>query len=128
MSAYLLDTHALIWFLEGDEHLSSEAQKVINDETSIIYLSIASLWEMAIKISLGKLKLSQPLDQVISSLGTLNINLLPIKESHVLGLLTMPYVHRDPFDRLLISQASDENLNFISNEAIFIDYGIKTVW
>ncbi len=128
MSAYLLDTHALIWFLNGDEHLSAKAQEIISDETSTLYLSIVSLWEMAIKISLGKLKLSQPLDQLISSLGTLNINLLPITESHVLGLLTMPYVHRDPFDRLLISQALDESLNLISNEAIFIDYGIKTVW
>lgn len=128
MTAYLLDTHALIWFLQGDGHLSAKAQEIISDETSILYLSIVSLWEMAIKISLGKLQLSQPLDQVISSLGRLNINLLPIKENHVLGLLNMPFVHRDPFDRLLIGQALEENLNFISNEAMFLDYGIKTVW
>jgi PIN domain nuclease of toxin-antitoxin system len=128
MSEYLLDTHALIWFLQGDEHLSEKTQEIISDETSTLYLSIVSLWEMAIKISLGKLKLSQPLEQVISSLGSLNINLLPIKENHVLGLLNMPFVHRDPFDRLLISQALEENLNFISNEAMFLDYGIKTVW
>jgi PIN domain nuclease of toxin-antitoxin system len=126
--AYLLDTHALIWFLEGNEHLSAKAKKIINDENADIYLSIASLWEMAIKISLGKLQLSQTLEQIIATLEQQSITLLSVKTAHVLALLDLPFEHRDPFDRLLISQALVENHKFISNEAMFLQYGVDSVW
>ncbi len=126
--AYLLDTHALIWFLEGDERLSSKAKEIIIDDNADIYLSIASLWEMAIKISLGKLQLSQSLDQVIATVEQQSITLLPIKTSHVLTLLNLPFEHRDPFDRLLISQSLVESYKLISNEAIFLQYGVDRVW
>lgn len=126
--AYLLDTHALIWFLEGDERLSATAKEVMSNDDSNLYLSMASLWEMAIKISLGKLTLSRSLEQVIETLELQNITILSVKTPHVLALLNLPFEHRDPFDRLLICQALVENLRFISNENLFLRYGVEQVW
>lgn len=125
---YLLDTHALIWFLEGDQRLSAPAQSIICNDDADVYVSIVSLWEMAIKISLGKLALSQSLDQIIEKLPQQNIMLLPIQPAHVLAVLRLPFEHRDPFDRLLIGQALVENMKFISNEALFLRYSVDRVW
>ncbi len=126
--AYLLDTHALIWFLEGDDRLSAKAKEIISDDNSDIYLSMASLWEMAIKISLAKLNLSQSLEQVIETIEKQSILLLSVKPTHLMSLINLPFVHRDPFDRLLISQVLTEKMEFISNEALFLQYGIERVW
>jgi PIN domain nuclease of toxin-antitoxin system len=125
---YLLDTHALIWGLEADNQLSVTAREVISDANADIYVSIVSLWEIAIKMSLGKLKLSQSLEQVITSLEQHNATLLPVKSAHVLKVSNLPFEHRDPFDRLLIAQALVENMKFISNEALFLRYGVDRVW
>ena len=125
---YLLDTHTLIWFLEGDKRLSTPAKDIICNNDVDIYVSIVSLWEMAIKISLGKLELSQSLDQIIDKLPQQNITLLPTQTAHVLAVLRLPFEHRDPFDRLLIAQALVENMKFISNEALFLRYGVDRVW
>lgn len=128
MMRYLLDTHSLIWFLEGDNRLSVTAKDIFNDDNADIYLSIVSLWEMAIKISLGKLKLSQSLEQVIDTLEQQSISLLSVKPAHVLAVLNLPFEHRDPFDRLLIGQSLVENMKFLSNEALFLRYGVDRVW
>jgi PIN domain nuclease of toxin-antitoxin system len=125
---YLLDTHALIWCLEADNQLSVTAREVISDANADIYVSIVSLWEMAVKMSLGKLKLSQSLEQVIDSLEQHNATLLSVNPAHVLKVSNLPFEHRDPFDRLLIAQALVENMKFISNEALFLRYGVDRVW
>jgi PIN domain nuclease of toxin-antitoxin system len=125
---YLLDTHTLIWFLEGDHRLSAAANDIVSDADNDIYVSIVSLWEMAIKISLGKLQLSQSLEQVIDQLGQQNITLFEVHPTHVLTVLSLPFEHRDPFDRLLIAQALVEDMKFISNEALFLRYGVVRVW
>jgi len=125
---YLLDTHTLIWFLEGDHRLSVAANDIVSDADNDIYVSIVSLWEMAIKISLGKLQLSQSLEQVIDQLGQQNITLFEVHPTHVLTVLSLPFEHRDPFDRLLIAQALVEDMKFISNEALFLRYGVDRVW
>ncbi len=125
---YLMDTHALIWFLEGDQRLSITAQRIICNDDADVYLSIVSLWEMAIKISLGKLELSQSLDQIIDKLPQQKITLLPIQPAHIQALLGLPFEHRDPFDRLLIGQALVEAMRLISNEALFLRYGVDRVW
>ena len=125
---YLLDTHTLIWFLEGDKRLSTTAKGIICNDDADAYVSIVSLWEMAIKISLGKLELSQSLDQIINKLPQQNITLLPIQPAHVLAVLSLPFEHRDPFDRLLIGQALVENMKLISNEALFLRYSVDRVW
>ena len=124
---YLLDTHALIWFLEGDQRLSTPAKDVICNDDADVYVSIVSLWEMAIKISLGKLALSQSLDQIIDKLPQQSIVLLPIEPNHVLSVLRLPFEHRDPFDRLLIGQALVENMKFISNETLFLGYLVDRI-
>jgi PIN domain nuclease of toxin-antitoxin system len=126
--SYLLDTHALIWFLEGDQQLSATANHILCNEDSDIYLSVASLWEMAIKISLGKLQLSQSLEQVIAILPQQNITLLPINSAHVITVSNLPFEHRDPFDRLLIAQALVDKMPLISNEALFLRYGVDRIW
>lgn len=106
---YLLDTHTLIWFLEGDNRLSVAANDIISNADTEIYVSIVSLWEMAIKISLGKLQLSQSLEQMIDKVGQQNITLFEVHPAHVLAVLNLPFEHRDPFDRLLIAQALVES-------------------
>lgn len=125
---YLLDTHALIWFLEGNQQLSATAKHILCNEEESIYLRVVSLWEMAIKISLDKLKLSRSLEQVIEALPQQNITLLPVKPVHILAVSSLPFHHRDPFDRLLIAQALVDNMQLISNESLFLQYGMDRVW
>ena len=125
---YLLDTHALIWSLEANPQLSIKAQEIIENNHNTIYVSIVSLWEIAIKISIGKLKLSQSLDVVIKLLAQHNIEILTVQSEHILTVLNLPFEHRDPFDRLLIAQALTEKMKFISNEALFLRYGVNRIW
>lgn len=125
---YLLDTHALIWALENDDKLSMTARNIIEDSNNIIFVSITSIWEIAIKISIGKLKLSQSLENIIISLQEQDVLLLPIQPAHILKLLDLPFEHNDPFDRLMIAQCLQENIAFISNEALFLRYGVNRVW
>lgn len=125
---YLIDTHALIWFLEDNKKLPQDIKNIISNPDSDIYLSIVCLWEMSIKISLGKLKLSQPLEKLIEILGYQNITILTINPAHVLGVMKLPFEHRDPFDRLMISQCLFEEMTFITNEALFEKYGVIRAW
>jgi PIN domain nuclease of toxin-antitoxin system len=121
----LIDTHILIYFLEGNQLLSKDHQQIIADQNNDIFLSIASLWEMAIKISTGKLMISQPLDDVIRQIDAETIDILPISAEHTLQVSTMPFHHRDPFDRIIIAQAQIENLPVITSDEIFSAYQIK---
>jgi PIN domain nuclease of toxin-antitoxin system len=121
----LLDTHILIWFLEGNSLLSVKRQKLLSQTQNDVYLSIASLWELAIKISIGKITLSKSLFQIIQQLGIENIEILPILPQHVLQIETMPFHHRDPFDRIIIAQGYVENLTILSDDTEFVNYSVK---
>lgn len=123
----LIDTHILIWFLEGNNLLSSNHRKLISDSQNEVFVSIASLWEMAIKISLAKLTLSQSLSDIIKQLAVENIEVLQILPQHTLEILTLPFHHRDPFDRIIIAQSKVENLHLMSNDAEFSKYGINLI-
>lgn len=112
---YLLDTHALIWSLEKDKQLSETANNIIADDDNEIFASIVNLWEMAIKMSIGKLQLQYSLEQVIEKIKEYDISLLPIEPSHVLKVRDLPFEHNDPFDRLMIAQCLQEEMAFISN-------------
>ena len=126
---YLLDTHSLIWFIGGDPQLSSQARSLIGDERNELLVSIASLWEIAIKTSFGKLTLSAPFDELIPAQLKLNgIDLLNIKVDHLSTLTTLPFHHRDPFDRLIIAQAIVEKLPVISLDGAFDAYGVTRHW
>lgn len=125
----LLDTHAFLWFIMDDPALSSEAKRLIEEPENDIILSVASLWEMAIKVSLGKLTISQPFEPFITSQLTANaITLLNISTSHAAVVATLPFHHRDPFDRLLIAQAMVEQLPIVSTDPEFDSYRIKRLW
>jgi PIN domain nuclease of toxin-antitoxin system len=125
----LLDTHIFLWFIAGHQRLSLAARNLIEDDANQPYLSIASLWEMAIKLSLGKLSLGQPFEQLISQQLRLNgIELLPIAVEHVNQVVTMPFHHRDPFDRLLVAQAMVEQIPIVSADEAFKPYEIKCLW
>lgn len=125
---YLLDTHTLIWFLQGDPSLSSNAAKAIENENNQKYVSIASLWEMGIKHSLGKLELKKPFDFFLVELSRTNIQILPIEPIHTLRLSQLEFFHRDPFDRMIISQSLEENLIVIGRDPSFTLYGIDLYW
>ena len=126
---YLLDTHTLLWFLAGDEKLSGRPRQLIDDPNNEKFLSIASLWEIAIKVGLGKLNLSEPFEQMFpEQLHFNNIEMLDITVDSLIKLTTLPFHHRDPFDRLIIAQGLVEGLPIISVDAIFDTYGINREW
>jgi PIN domain nuclease of toxin-antitoxin system len=126
---YLLDTHTFLWFITDSSSLSSEAKRLIEDNDNEILLSVASLWEIAIKVSLGKLTLIQPFAVFMSEQIRLNaIVLLNISVEHTSVVATLPFHHRDPFDRLLIAQATVEQLPIISADQIFDSYNVQRLW
>lgn len=125
----LLDTHAFLWFLEDDARLSASARTLIADGDNDIYLSIGSLWEMAIKISLGKLSISQPFESFIPEQLAINrIDLLHIAVEHAARLTALPFHHRDPFDRLLIAQALTTDMPIVGADVAFDAYGVRRLW
>jgi PIN domain nuclease of toxin-antitoxin system len=124
---FLLDTHALLWLFDDDDRLSANAKETIADPDNRILISIASLWEIAIKMSLSKLALDIPLEQLFDECEKLDINILNISKRHLLFLKKLPFVHRDPFDRLIICQAIVENCTLVSADKAFLQYDIKTI-
>lgn len=118
-------TQILIWFLEGNKLLSKSRRRIIADSSNDVYVSIASLWEMAIKISIGKLILAKPLANVIKQIAVENIEVLGILPEHTLQVSTLPFHHRDPFDRIIASQAQIENLEVMSDDKEFLNYVIN---
>lgn len=125
----LLATHAFLWFIGDDPQLSANARAHIEDGANDILLSAASLWEMAIKVSLGKLSLSLPFDTFIPRQLSLNtIGVLAISMDHVSGIVSLPFHHRDPFDRMLIAQALVEHIPIVGRDAAFDAYGVTRIW
>jgi PIN domain nuclease of toxin-antitoxin system len=125
----LLDTNAFLWFIVGSPRLSQRARIMIEDETNTLYLSVASLWEIAIKISLGKLHLAQPFGTLIpQQLSQNDISLLDITPDHASYVITLPFHHRDPFDRLLIAQAQVEQMPIVGRDPAFDAYPVARLW
>ncbi len=125
----LLDTHTLLWFIAGSTSLSAYARSLIEDTANEKVVSIVSIWETAIKVSIGKMTLSAPFDVLFPHQLQINgFNLLPVKIEHTSVVTTLPFHHRDPFDRLLIAQAIDEKLTLVSVDNVFDDYGVTRFW
>ncbi len=125
----LLDTHTLYWFIEGHPNLTQLATTMIGNPNNEILISPASYWEMAIKISLGKWKLNQSYQHFIDiALVQYEFSILPVTPVHTEGLIKLPYLHRDPFDRLIIAQSIIENVPIVSADTQFDAYGINRVW
>ena len=123
----LLDTHALIWFLENNPRLPISARNRI-EATEIVFASIASIWEIAIKINIGKLTLTEPFEAIEANLTAAQIALLPITFDDTQSYLSLPLHHRDPFDRILISQAINHSLTLVSQDIQMDSYAIDRLW
>jgi PIN domain nuclease of toxin-antitoxin system len=125
----LLDTHAFLWWLAGDDALSTAAKTAIADERNSIFFSAASAWEIAVKHRIGKLPavaaIIADLDAVIADQGFIGL-LISLRHGQAAG--TLPGPHRDPFDRMLVAQAMLENLVLVSNEEPFDTYGVRRLW
>ena len=116
----LLDTHAFIWWVNEPDQLSDRALNLLKNRENQIILSVASAWEMQIKMQLGKLKLETPLQDLIKSQQITNeLKILVVNLKHVLELDKLPYHHKDPFDRILIAQANIEDFTIVSKDEFF---------
>ena len=125
----LLDTHSFLWFIGGSSRLSLTARNLIEDSENQRLLSMASLWEMAIKVSIGKLRLAGRFDELILEQMNLNgIDVLDIRTEHVAQVVNLPFHHRDPFDRLLIAQAKVEGIPIVGADDTFDAYTITRMW
>ncbi len=124
----LLDTHAFIWFMNGDNQLSTTVRDLIVDTNNKCFLSIASVWEIAIKSSLNKLDLHGDFDRIAQFINANDMELLPITFEHVQGLLRLDFHHRDPFDRIIIAQAFGENVTIATKDVIFQKYEVDIIW
>lgn len=125
----LLDTHALVWWLEGSGRLSLPAQRTIADEENDVLISAASAWEIATKYRLGKMPRAEALVRdVPGAIASQGFAELPITMADAVRAGSLPGPHRDPFDRMLIAQAQTRDLVFISNEIIFDQYAVHRLW
>jgi PIN domain nuclease of toxin-antitoxin system len=125
----LLDTHAFLWFVLGDPRLVQTALDQIQDPAQVKLVSPASYWEIAIKISLGKYTLNEPYEAFMQrGIFGNGFSILPIEPKHTAALTTMPFHHRDPFDRLIVAQALVEQVPILSIDAVLDAYGISRLW
>jgi PIN domain nuclease of toxin-antitoxin system len=125
----LLDTHALLWFLNGDSQLSSTAKALIEDPANRKLVSVATCWEIAIKVGLGKLDLGEPATTFLPrELATNHFDLLAIELAHATFVESLPPYHKDPFDRLLVAQSLIEKMSLVSADAIFDRYDVTRLW
>ena len=122
----LLDTHRLLWFIAGSGQLSIRARDLITDLGNEVLLSVASLWEIAIKVSIGKVELSRTFAEIIPE--QLRENEIAVLPRHLAVMIELPFHHRDPFDRLIIAQGIAERLPVISRDRSFHSYPVEVIW
>jgi len=120
---FLLDTHTLIWYFENDGKLSQMSEKAIDDPGNIIYVSTATLWEIAIKIGIGKLDVN--FDSLLKSLEVSEFVVVQTKNEYLQNLINLPKIHKDPFDRLLIATAKTENMTLITSDEDICKYDVE---
>ena len=124
----LLDTHTVIWFLNGDNRLSNKVKKIIENPDNSKIVSIASIWEMAIKISLGKLKVENGFIKFLELIENNGFEVFPITFEHAMAVSTLEFIHRDPFDRLIVAQALTDHFTVITKDENIQKYNIETLW
>jgi PIN domain nuclease of toxin-antitoxin system len=124
----IIDTHVLIWYLNGDKELPARLIKTVEDPNNTIVISVATLWEITIKLAKEKLKTGISLDQIQEYIKSRDVELLDVEFNSLLALLKLPYHHGDPFDRMLIAQATAFNLPIISADRHFAAYPINVIW
>ena len=125
----LLDTHVFLWWIDDDKRLSERARSIITDGTNELFMSVVSSWEIAIKAQLGKLDLPANLEQFISKqLDENHITIMPIQLTHTLAIYRLPLLHRDPFDRMLVTQSRFENIPLLTTDPLIKQYVVKSIW
>jgi PIN domain nuclease of toxin-antitoxin system len=125
----LLDTQCWLWWFSQPERLSEEAIEQIANETNEVWFSVASVWEIGIKVAIGKLPLPEQIDDYIFARMTqLGARTLEITASHALRASALPLIHRDPFDRMLIAQAQIEDMKLVSADSMFNQYEVDVIW
>ncbi len=125
----LLDTHTFLWWDSDPSQLSPRVLELCYDQNNILILSVISVWEIQIKSQLGKLKLHMPLAELVTSQRDRNnLQLLSAKLDHILAIDSLPFHHKDPFDRLLIAQANIENAVLLSKDRAFSAYSVQVIW
>ena len=125
----LLDTHTFLWFIDDDPRLSAAAAAQIEHPAARVRVSVVTAWEIAIKLSTGKLRLDRPLAHLWpESLAENDFQVLDVTSEHVMALAPLPLHHRDPFDRLLIAQAIAEDLEIVSADSAFHAYPVRWIW
>lgn len=125
---YLWDTHTFLWWIAGTPKIRSQVRFIIEDEEHEPILSIASLWEISVKNALGKLEIQGPYESIIEDVDQNGIKILPILFEHTVIQHSLPFHHRDPFDRILIAQAIHGNMPILSADEQFDLYPVKRVW
>jgi PIN domain nuclease of toxin-antitoxin system len=125
----LFDTHAFLWWDSAPSKLSPRMRAICHDRANVLLVSVVSAWEMQIKSQLGKLELDAPLDELFQRQQEVNgVDVLPVELDHVLALQHLPPHHRDPFDRLLITQAIIENATLITNDGVIAKYPVERLF
>ncbi len=125
----LIDTHALLWLITDDKKLSEKNKAYFTSPENDLYFSMAGFWEICIKVSIGKLKLSKNWEQTIKDeLAFNSVKIVPITTSHCSQLVKLPFYHRDPFDRLIIAQAIIEEFHVMTTDEHFVHYPISIIW
>jgi PIN domain nuclease of toxin-antitoxin system len=125
----LVDTHAILWWLAGDERLSKRARKILEDPENKRWVSIASLWEIAIKMSSGRLPAEGlTLGTIAGLLKAQQFAILPVRLEDLLRLELLPWLHRDPFDRLIVAQALEEGISLLTADGVMSHYPVQTIW
>jgi PIN domain nuclease of toxin-antitoxin system len=124
----LFDTHALVWWASDQSKLSAVALAHLTDPANELWLSAASVWELQIKLALGKFTLVHPLDVTVQQQTANGVGLLPITVDHVLALRHLPPIHKDPFDRILVAQALAEGASLVTSDAVLSRYPAPVVW
>ena len=125
---YLLDTHAIIWYMEESSELPQEITALIDNPVMDVCICAISLWEIAIKMNLGKLEIKLTLDELLAYVKTREFRIINIEDEHLLSLHDLPYIHKDPFDRLLVATAITEGLTIITIDENIHKYDVSWVW
>jgi PIN domain nuclease of toxin-antitoxin system len=124
----LLDTHVFLWYVDGNDQLPEKIVKIISDQSNRCFVSIASIWEIAIKLSIDKLEINGGFKTIENFLDDNDFEILPIDLEATKTLLKLDFFHRDPFDRMIIAQAATSDLKVISKDKYFRSYNIEVIW
>ena len=125
----LVDTHAMLWWLAGDERLSTPALRLLEDPANVRWISIGTLWETTIKMSAGRLTVSElDVAAIVDVLKEQEFAILPVRVEDLVRLETLPWIHRDPFDRMLVAQALAEGVAILTADGMIGRYAVETIW